>query len=110
MDEASTSRKRSVGETGGSPQRPPRRLTGTALSFDLAQEVATLHQEETWHRGDRNARTLIEEPGLRVVLPVLRAGSRVREHRNGRWVVIPTLAGHIRAQSPAGTLGPVGSR
>ena len=110
MDEASTSRTRSVGETGGSPQRPPRRLTGSALSFDLAQEVATLHQEETWHRSDRNARTLIEEPGLRVVLTVLRAGTRIREHRTDGWVVIQTLEGYIRVQSPAETLDLVGSR
>jgi quercetin dioxygenase-like cupin family protein len=108
MPESSHDRPR--GETAGSPQRPARRLAGSALSFDLAHEVATLQQEETWRRGDRNARTLVEESGLRVVLTVLRAGTRIREHRTDGWVTIQTLEGYIRVESTAETLDLVAGR
>jgi quercetin dioxygenase-like cupin family protein len=104
MNEASPSRTRPLGETAGRPQRPSGRRTGPARSFDLAQEVTALQQEETWHRSGRNARTLIEEPGLRVVLTMLQAGTRIPEHRTSGWVVIQTLKGYIRVQSPEETL------
>ena len=110
MDEASSARGRPHGETAGSPQRPPRRLEGSTLSFDLSREVATLQQEETWSRGDRNARTLIEEPGLRIVVTVVRAGTRIREHRTDGWVTIQTLEGYIRVQSAEETLDLVAGR
>jgi hypothetical protein len=36
----------------------------TSLDFDLETEVRSLKQEPSWMRGDRNARTLVEEhPG-----------------------------------------------
>ena len=110
MEDSSPSRTRPLGETAGSPQRPPRHLTGAALSFDLAQEVAALQQEETWSGGDRNARTLVEEPGLRVVLTILRSGARIREHRTDGWVVIQTLEGYVRVESPGETTDLVAGR
>ena len=104
MDHQSTSRSRVPSETAGSPQRSPRRLAGAVLSFDLAQEITSLQQEGSWQRGDRNARTLVEEPGLRIVLTVLKAGARIREHRTDRAVAIQTLQGYVRVESPAETI------
>jgi hypothetical protein len=57
---STTNRHRPLGETSGSDQRPSRELTGAAMAFDIAVELATLEQEPSWQRGDRNARTLIE--------------------------------------------------
>ena len=110
MDTSSHSRTRPLGETAGSPERPPRTLTGPALSFDLAQEIAALQREEAWSRNDRNARTLVEEPGLRVVLTILRAGARIREHQADGWVVIQTLEGYVRVESPGETTDLVAGR
>ena len=104
MDPQSTSRLREPSGTASSPQRPARRLVGAVLSFDLAQEIASLQREESWRRGDRNARTLVEEPGLRVVLTVLKAGARIREHRTDRPVAIQTLKGYVRVESPEETI------
>jgi hypothetical protein len=36
-----------------------------ARSFDLAREVDVLRQEPSWLRGDRNAKTLVQEHDLR---------------------------------------------
>ena len=104
MDQQPTSRSRAPNETAGSPQRSARQLAGAVLSFDLAQEVASLQQEGSWQRGDRNARTLVEEPGLRIVLTVLKAGARIREHRTDRPVAIQTLKGYVRVESPDETI------
>jgi quercetin dioxygenase-like cupin family protein len=104
MDTTPSSHERPEHQTAGSPQRPARQLAGAVLSFDLMGEIASLQQEESWRRGDRNARTLVEEPGLRVVLTVLRGGARIREHRTDRWVTIQTLQGYIRVETPDETV------
>jgi hypothetical protein len=49
-----------LGEESGSSQRPSRKLTGAVMVFDIALELATLQQEPSWQRGDRNAWTLVE--------------------------------------------------
>jgi quercetin dioxygenase-like cupin family protein len=75
-------------------------VTGAVLSFDLGAELASLKGEASWQAGDRNARTLVEEPTLRTVLVVMKRGARLREHdANGR-VCIHTLAGLLRVRLP----------
>ena len=104
MDTTSSSRARPDRQTAGSPQRSARQLAGAVLSFDLAQEIASLQQEESWHQGDRNARTLVQEPGLRVVLTLLKEGARIREHRTDGSVTIQTLQGYVRLETPDETI------
>src|SRR4029079_11680728 len=99
MDHESTSRSREPNETAGSPRRPARQLAGAVLSFDLAKEIASLQQDTSWQRGDRTARTLVEEPGLRIGLTVLKAAARIRGHRTDRPVAIQTLEGYVRVES-----------
>lgn len=101
---AAAARDRPSGETGGSPQRPARQVAAPALAFDLAAERASLQQEVSWQRGDRNARTLVEEPSLRLVLVVARAGARFGEHQTRGWVSLQTLAGRGRVHLPDGTI------
>jgi quercetin dioxygenase-like cupin family protein len=93
-------RDRPLGETSGSGQRPARRLVATSLDFDLETELGSLTQEASWQRGDRNARTVVEEPGFRVTLTALKPGTRVREHRTDGWLSIQTTRGHIRVHLP----------
>ncbi len=97
---SSSPRQRPPGETSGSRQRPARNLAGSALAFDLAAELASLKREESWGRGDRNARTLVEEPGFRLILTALKPGALVREHRTAGWVSIESVAGHLRVHVP----------
>ncbi len=91
-------RNRPVGETSGTSQRPSRRLAAPALTFDLADQIATLKQENSWQRSDRNARTLVEEPAFRLVLTVLKDGARLREHSAAGWVSVECLQGKLRLQ------------
>ncbi len=93
------SRDRPLGETSGSAQRPARRLAASALGFDLNAELASLHREPAWQRSDRNARTLVEEPGFRIVLTAVKAGTRIREHRTAGQVSIQTISGHLQVHT-----------
>jgi quercetin dioxygenase-like cupin family protein len=96
MSDTQTGRLRPAGETSGSAQRPPQRLALPTLSFDLMCEVEQLRQEESYRGGDRNAKTLVKEHGLRVVLTVMRSGARLQEHKTAGAVSVQTLTGHIR--------------
>ena len=66
------------------------------LSFDLSGEQDLLRREESYRGGDRNAKTLVKEHGLGVVLTVLRSGARLKEHKAAGPISVQTLAGHIR--------------
>ena len=95
MSDTQTRRLRPAGETSGSAQRPPQRLASPMLSFDLLGEQELLRQEDSYRGGDRNAKTLVKEPGLSVVLTVMRSGARLQEHKTTGPISIQTLAGHI---------------
>lgn len=86
------------GETTGTSERPAHSLTGTVLAFDLASEVARLHEESAWQHGDRNAKMLVKEHDFRVVLIALRAGARMERHQAAGRISVQTLAGHLRMQ------------
>jgi len=75
-------------------------LAASALDFDLDAELASLRQEPSFQRGDRNGRTLVEETGFRVTLTALKTGTLVSEHQTRGWVSIQTTAGHLRIKLP----------
>ncbi len=68
------------------------------LTFDLDAELERLHAEEGWQQGTRNAKTLVKEPDLRIVLIALRQGGRMEEHRAPGRLSIQTLTGRLRLQ------------
>lgn len=79
------------------------------LSFDLVGEQDLLRREESYRGGDRNAKTLVKEHGLSVVLTVMRSGARLQEHKTAGLLSIQTLAGHIRLHALGDTVDlPVG--
>ena len=86
------------GQTHGNPERPMHRVARSSLMFDLAAEVEQLHAEESWRQGVRNAKTLVKEPDLRVVVILLRQGARMEEHRAPGRITIHTLSGRLRLQ------------
>lgn len=84
------------GKTSPSPERDTKRLSGPALRFDVAAEVEALLGEPAWERFDRNARTLVKDGGLRVVLTALKSGASLAEHRVSARVIVQTVSGHLR--------------
>ncbi len=87
-----------AGQTHGNPERPMHQVAHSSLTFDLAAEVEQLRAEEGWRQGMRNAKTLVKEPDLRIVVIVMRQGGRMEEHRAPGCISIQTLTGRLRLQ------------
>ena len=100
MTDAVSRHDRPLSETAGSPQRPPRELAEAVLRVDLDAEITSLKGEASWQGGDRNARTLVELPNLRLVLVVMKRGARLREHHTNGRVTVQTLDGHVQMHLP----------
>lgn len=99
MTDTQFSRSRPDHMTSGTAERPPQRLNLPMRSFDLPHEVEQLRQEATYRAGDRNARTLVKEDRLRVVLTVIRSGAQIKEHKTDGTVLIATLDGRIQVRT-----------
>jgi quercetin dioxygenase-like cupin family protein len=80
--------------------KPPHAKPATA--FDLASIDRDLRLEEAYVRTGHTARMLVRDPDLRVVLVVMKAGSRISEHRAEETATIHVLAGHLRLGLPSG--------
>ena len=82
--------------TSGSGQRPPHDVSEPVMVLDVPREVEGLRGEPAWAQGDRNAKTLVKEPDLRVVLTVLKQGASLREHRVPGTATVQILNGRAR--------------
>jgi quercetin dioxygenase-like cupin family protein len=89
-----------TGTTSGTAHRPPYAHSGQALTFDLANEIHHLHQEEIWMRNSHNARTLYKDHDLRMVLIAMKAGACLDEHIVAGRLAIQVLSGQLRLRVP----------
>ena len=65
-------------------------------SVTLSNAIAALKREPAWQSGDRTARTLTKEGPLRVVLVLLKAGTRLAEHHADGPLSLYCISGHAR--------------
>jgi quercetin dioxygenase-like cupin family protein len=75
-------------------------LTAPLMDFDLAHEIAQLHEEDAWLRTGRNSKTLVKQPDFRIVLIALHKGAHLEEHSADARISIHTLSGHVKLQLP----------
>lgn len=75
--------------------RLPTATGGPILQFDLLHEAEQLRQEPAWSSG-RNAKTLVKHADFRLVLTVMKAGTRMHQHRAKGSVSIQPVFGHVR--------------
>jgi len=87
---------RPAGETSDSPHRSGQPMHGAARAFDLLGELDALRAEPSWQQRDRNAKTLVHEPGFRVVLTALKTGARLGEHASHGQFSVQTITGRLR--------------
>jgi quercetin dioxygenase-like cupin family protein len=91
------------------------RLPGLAeplLQIDLERELQQLRQEDSWQRETgRSSKTLAKYPDFRIVLILMKGGTRMRQHRAEGRVSIQQLKGqvcihldHRKVDMPAGRL------
>lgn len=84
--------------TSGSDDRESRALRDPLMRFDLAEEIDRLTSEREWSEGDRNSIVLLKAPQQRVLLTVMRAGSRVGDEEAAGPITIQVLGGRIVAR------------
>lgn len=74
--------------------------TTRGATFDLATIEREMRGEDVYAREGHTARTLVREPDLRIVLLVMKAGSRVPEHHADGTASVHVLSGHVRLSLP----------
>jgi quercetin dioxygenase-like cupin family protein len=79
-----------------------RPLHGPLQSFDLNVEAARLREEEAFRAGRRISVTLRKGEGMSVVLLVMRAGDRLREHVAPGPISMTVREARVRFSTPAG--------
>ncbi len=80
-----------------------RHLADPVREIDLVAEARALREEEPWRREGHNAKTLVKNESLRIVLIDMRRDGRLREHRTGSRISIQVLAGRISVSVPGKT-------
>ena len=75
------------------------RLPGLAeplLQIDLERELQQLRREDSWRRETgRSSKTLAKYPEFRIVLILMKSGTRMRQHRAEGRVSIQQLKGQV---------------
>jgi hypothetical protein len=75
------------------------RLPGLAeplLQIDLERELQQLRREDSWQRETgRSAKTLAKYPDFRIVLILMKSGTRMRQHRAKGSISIQQLKGVV---------------
>jgi|RhiMethySRZTD1v2_1073278.scaffolds.fasta_scaffold21049_5 quercetin dioxygenase-like cupin family protein len=74
------------------------------LTFDLGAIEREMRQEDAYERNGHAARTLLRAPDLRVLLIVIKGGSRMAEHQAIASASIHALSGQLRLQLPDRTV------
>ena len=73
-------------------------------TFDLVAIDREMRVESAYERSGHTARTLARTPDLRVVLVVMRTGSRIAEHHTNETAAIHVLSGQVRVKLPSRTV------
>src|ERR1022692_4174396 len=75
------------------------RLPGLAeplLQIDLERELQQLRREDSWQRETgRSSKTLAKYPDFRIVLILMKSGTRMRQHRTEGRISIQQLKGQV---------------
>lgn len=74
--------------------------TAGGVVFDLVTTDRDMRTEDAYVREGHTARTLTREHDLRIVLVVMKAASRIAEHRANETASIHALSGHLRLHLP----------
>jgi quercetin dioxygenase-like cupin family protein len=71
-------------------------LAGPLLQIDLERELQQLRREDSWQRETgRSSKTLAKYPDFRIVLILMKSGTRMRQHRAEGRVSIQQLEGQV---------------
>jgi quercetin dioxygenase-like cupin family protein len=76
--------------------RPAGRISIPVVTTNIDSELATLRRSASYRRNDHASATIVNRPGLGVVLVALPKGGHMAEHRAARPIVLRVLEGRVR--------------
>jgi quercetin dioxygenase-like cupin family protein len=76
--------------------RPAGRISVPVVTTNLDSELQALRRSASYQRNDHASTTIVNRPGLGVVLVALPKGGHMAEHRAGRPIVLRVLEGRVR--------------
>lgn len=83
-------------------QYPDRGIDAPLISLDVPLEIARLRAEPAYDAEAHAGRTLAKYPDLRVVLEIMKTGTRLRLHGTGERMTLQVIAGDLRLWSARG--------
>jgi quercetin dioxygenase-like cupin family protein len=88
------SRDHPLDELAGS--RPAGRVSIPVVTTNIDTELEALRRSASYQRNDHASATIVNRPGLGVVLVALPKGGHMAEHRAARPIMLRVLEGRIR--------------
>jgi quercetin dioxygenase-like cupin family protein len=85
-------------ETSGSDDRESRPLRDTLMKFDLRSEIDRLSREPQWDEDGRSSIVLAKDARLRVLLTLIREGSRIGDDDAEGPMSVQVLGGRVVAR------------
>lgn len=80
-------------------------LGSAVLQFDLSKEIEELRKEGSWQReSGRSSKTLVKQQDFRIVIVLMKANTRLSEHRAEARISIQALSGRIRVHLEGHTM------
>lgn len=73
-----------------------RQIQDYRLGIDLDQELELLYSEQRWEQSGHNAKTLIRNAELSVVLIVMRSATRISQQHAAASLTLQALHGSVR--------------
>jgi quercetin dioxygenase-like cupin family protein len=80
----------------GDPRiRPAARISAPVITANLEIELKALRDSDSYKRNDHASATIVNRPGLGMVLIALPKGGHLAEHRSARPIALRVLEGAI---------------
>lgn len=84
--------------------RPADRISVPVVTANIDSELEALRHSASYQRNDHASTTIVNRPGLGVVLVALPKGGHMAEHRATRPIVLRVLEGKVRLSLPDRTV------
>jgi quercetin dioxygenase-like cupin family protein len=76
--------------------RPANRISVPVVTANLDSELTALRRSQSYQHSDHASTTLVNRPGLGVVLVALPKGGHMAQHQAARPITIRVLEGRVR--------------
>lgn len=76
--------------------RPAGRISVPVVTTNIDTELEALRRSASYQRNDHASTTIVNRPGLGVVLVALPKGGHMAEHRASRPIMLRVLEGRVR--------------